>query len=101
MKLEEIKELGLKKMQHVEVRFENEAGSAESRCGWFLRIFDLPEGMKEIPAQYKHAYPVEPPFVEIGHSLERNQCPRDVVPYKPEKIYWLRGLQPVRAVPHY
>ena len=60
----------------VEIRYPNEHRNPETRCGWFQRL-----------------YPTEPQFVEIAHRLERNHCPRDVVQYKLEQIYWLIRLE--------
>jgi len=94
MEVAQIKAMNLKTGKHVEIRSPDEHGNLETRCGWFQRLFELPEGMTEIPAEYKDSYPIEPPFVEIAYRLERNHCPKDVVQYKPEDIYWLRELKP-------
>ena len=94
MKLADIKAMNLRTGQHVEIRYPDEYGNLETRCGWFYQLAELPEGMTEIPQEYKTSYPIEPPFVEIAHKLERNHCPIDVVQYVPDKIYWLRELKP-------
>jgi len=93
MELADIKAMNLKTGQHVEIRYPDEQGNLESRCGWFRQLFELPEGMTEIPPEYRSSYPIVP-FIEIAFRLERNQCPRDVVQYVPDKICWLRELKP-------
>lgn len=94
MRLENIKALGIRHLRHVEIRYPAENGDLETKCGWFVRLFELPEGMTEIPAEYKSSYPVDPPFIEIAYRLDRNHCPKDIVQYKPEQIHWLRILKP-------
>lgn len=94
MQIEDIKAMNLKNGQHVEIRYLDEHGNLETRCGWFQQLFELPEGMTEIPEEYKDNYPIKPPFVEIAYKLERNYCPRDVVQYSPDKIHWLKELKP-------
>ena len=94
MRLEDIKAMNLKDGQHVEIRYPDVYGNLETRCSWFQQLFELPEGMTKIPAEYKTSYQIEPPFVEIAYRLERNHCPRDLVQYVPDKIYWLRELKP-------
>ena len=87
--------MNLKTGQHIEIRYPDEHGNPETRFGWFLRIFELRECMAEIPQEHKDEYSIEQPFVEIAYRLERNYCPRDVVQYVPDKIYWLRELKPI------
>jgi len=94
MELNDIKALNLKQFQHVEIRIKTDAGELETKCGWFMQLMELPNGMKQIPPEYKSSYPIEPPFVEIAYKLDRNHCGKDIVQYLPEKIFCMRVLTP-------
>jgi hypothetical protein len=94
MEIKDIKVINLQFGNHVEICYHQDSGSLERRCGWFQQLFELPEGMTEIPSEYKANYPIEPPFVEIAYRLGKNDSPSDVVQYVPDKIYWIRELKP-------
>lgn len=92
MRSEDIKAMNLRTYEPVQIRYPDEQGKLETKLGWFMRLFELPEGMTEIPNEFRDNYPIKPPFVEIAHKLDRNYCPKELARYVPEKINWLIRL---------
>lgn len=94
MRLEDIKKMKLRQMQHIEVRYIKENGELETRCGYFWELRELPPGMTKVPDEYKHAYPIEFPFITVAYSLDRNWTAKETKPHRPEDIHFIRILRP-------
>jgi len=92
MKLEEIKRMNIPYTQPIEVCILSDEG-LEYKVGYFFGLNELPEGMTEIPEEFKDAYPVKPPYIIIAYCLDRNGCAKVAEEYKPEQIEWLRILK--------
>ncbi|MCK4730019.1 MAG: hypothetical protein KAT28_01750 [Candidatus Aenigmarchaeota archaeon] len=92
MELEEIKSMNLQQMQPIEITYNSEKDGVETRCGYFWGLVELPERMSEIPLEYKHAYPTEPPFIKVAYALDRNYTAKGTKDYCPKDIRSIQVL---------
>ena len=86
MNLDDIKNLNLESKQEIHIKYIGPDKSLETRCGWFSRIVELPKSYDTFPDEYRHTYPKGLPIVEISYLLDKNDCMKEFVHYRPEEI---------------